>query len=139
MSAVFRKSWLFLATGDMIPNAGDYVTTYMGEDQVIVVRDKAGLVHAFVNTCTHRGNRLCMFDAGNAPAFTCSYHGWSFSTEGALIGVPFAEEAYQNELDRESLRLPEVPSIDEFCGMIFARGNRIPSRFASTSATLPFT
>jgi phenylpropionate dioxygenase-like ring-hydroxylating dioxygenase large terminal subunit len=116
---VFRKSWLFLATADQIPKSGDYVTTYMGEDAVIVVRDKAGKVHAFINSCPHRGNRVCMFDSGNAAAFTCSYHGWSFNTEGALIGLPFAEEAYHNELDRKSLGLAELPSVQEFCGLIF--------------------
>ena len=119
MDRVFRKGWLFLAMADRIPNAGDYFTTYMGEDSVVAVRDKGGQLRAFLNTCPHRGNRVCMFDAGNAASFTCSYHGWSFSTEGKLIGVPFFEEAYNGKLDRENLGLIEVPCVADFSGMIF--------------------
>jgi dibenzofuran dioxygenase subunit alpha len=126
MERVFRRSWLFLATADMIPNPGDYVTTTMGEEPVIVVRDKAGAVHALLNTCTHRGNRVCMFDAGNAAAFTCSYHGWSFDAQGTLIGVPFFEEAYYRELDRAALALPRVPQVAEFCGLIFGNWDPEP-------------
>lgn len=135
---VFRKSWLFLATADMIPNPGDYVTTYMGDDAVIVVRGKSGKVHAFINSCPHRGNRVCMFDSGNAPSFTCSYHGWSFNTEGALIGLPFSEEAYYGELDRETLGLFEVPSVEEFCGLIFGSWEAEPLALRAYLGDLAF-
>jgi phenylpropionate dioxygenase-like ring-hydroxylating dioxygenase large terminal subunit len=126
LHSVFRKSWLFLSTADMIPKPGDYMTTYMGEDAILVVRDKAGKVHAFINSCPHRGNRVCMFDSGNAAAFTCSYHGWSFNSEGALIGLPFSEEAYHGDLDRTQLGLAEVPSVQEFCGLIFGNWEAAP-------------
>lgn len=130
LERVFRKSWLFLATDDMVPRPGDYVTTYMGEEPVIVVRDKGGAVRAFLNTCPHRGNRLCMFDAGNAPTFTCSYHGWSFGTDGKLVGVPFFDEAYRSGLDRERLGLVEVPSVERFCGLLFGNWEPRPEPLA---------
>ena len=42
-----------------------------------------------LNTYTHRGMKVCRDDEGNTTVFTCPYHGWSFSTEGRLVGVPY--------------------------------------------------
>jgi phenylpropionate dioxygenase-like ring-hydroxylating dioxygenase large terminal subunit len=116
---VFGRCWLFLAHESMIPQPNDYVTNYMGEDSVVVCRDPGGQVRAFLNTCTHRGNRVCLFDEGNALSWTCSYHGWSFNTEGRLVGVPFFDEAYYGELDRDTLGLVAVPRVETFGGLVF--------------------
>ena len=48
----------------------------MGEDPVLVVRDRAGKINAFLNICRHRGNRLCRAEDGNAATFICAYHGF---------------------------------------------------------------
>ena len=34
----------------------------MGEDPVLVSRGPDGGVRAFLNTCPHRGNKVCLFD-----------------------------------------------------------------------------
>ena len=66
LERVFARSWLFLAHESAIPNPGDFVTTFMGQDRVIVARGKDGRVRAFLNTCNHRGNLVCAADSGNA-------------------------------------------------------------------------
>jgi nitrite reductase/ring-hydroxylating ferredoxin subunit len=119
LESVFARSWLLLAHDSMIPNAGDYITVAMGEDPVIVIRDQGRRVRAFLNSCRHRGNKICLVPAGNTQTFTCTYHGWSYAADGKLIGVPFYQEAYFGELDREQLGLLEVPRVEAFGGFYF--------------------
>tara|TARA_R110000868_G_scaffold198069_1_gene444344 strand:- start:21078 stop:22433 length:1356 start_codon:yes stop_codon:yes gene_type:complete len=119
LERVFGKSWLFVGHDSMIPNKHDYVTHYMGEEPVIVLRDSKGAVRVFLNKCRHRGNALCLYDRGNAQSFTCSYHGWTF-TDGDLTGIPYYKKAYLEELDMNEWGLIEAPRIDTCGGLIFA-------------------
>jgi len=113
-------AWLYLCHETQIPRPGDFLTTYMGEDPVLVVRDNDGRVHAFLNVCRHRGNRLCRADAGNAASFTCAYHGWTYRNDGRLVGVPYLKEAYHGELERDRWGLMPVAQLDDYKGLYFA-------------------
>src|SRR5216117_645894 len=56
---VFARAWLFIGHESQIPKPGDYFVTCMGEESVILTRDAKGAVHAFLNTCRHRGMKVC--------------------------------------------------------------------------------
>ena len=55
---VFARSWLFIGHEIQIPNPGDFFASRMGEESVILCRDRAGPVHVFLNSCRHRGMKV---------------------------------------------------------------------------------
>jgi nitrite reductase/ring-hydroxylating ferredoxin subunit len=117
---IFARCWLFLCHDSQIPEPGDFLTTWMGEDPVLIARDTGGTVRAFLNVCRHRGNRLCRADDGNAASFICAYHGWTYGNDGGLTGVPNLRDAYQGELDRARMGLIPVAQLDNHKGLWFA-------------------
>jgi ethylbenzene dioxygenase alpha subunit len=88
MKHIFARSWLFVAHESQLDGAGAFLTTYMGEDAVIVARGDDLAINVFLNSCPHRGNRICFADYGHSRNFTCNYHGWAFSLEGDLKKMP---------------------------------------------------
>ena len=122
LERVFARSWLFLAHESMLPKAGDFFTTSMGEDPVVVVRQKDGSLQAYLNQCRHRGMRLCHADGGNTKAFTCPYHGWRFDNRGQLFGIP-GKNAYGPAFKARDMHLARPAQVASYKGFIFATLN----------------
>src|SRR5258705_123058 len=104
MAKIFGRAWLMIGHESLVPKVNDFFHTYMGEDPVILTRDSQGRLHALLNMCRHRGNRVVRCDDGNTRHFMCTYHGWTYANDGTLAYVPGESEAYYNALDRPSFR-----------------------------------
>jgi glycine betaine catabolism A len=85
MSRVYGRWWLFAGHSFLIPKPGDYFTWQIGNDPIIVVRDDAGEVRAFHNTCRHRGSRICTEEFGHGSKLVCPYHRWTYGLDGKLL------------------------------------------------------
>lgn len=121
---IFARCWLYVAHESQIPQPGDFVTNYMGEEPVIVCRDNSNHVRVLVNSCRHRGMRVCRTDAGNTRTFQCPYHGWTYDVQGRLVGVPQEQDAYHGELHREDWGLAAAPRVETYRGLVFASFDR---------------
>ena len=109
---IFLRVWNFVCHESEIPRPGDYITTIVGQQPIIVCRNGQGKIRAFYNTCRHRAAQLVLDKSGNARAFTCLYHLWSYDHDGRLLGVP-QDEAYKTSfcpggLDKERMGLVPV-------------------------------
>ena len=120
MDRIFGRAWLLLGHESQVRSPGDFFTTRMGREPVIVSRGEAGDVRVLVNRCTHRGSLVVHEACGNAKRFVCPYHGWSFSPDGALRSLPTPEGYAPDIRGREELGLAPVARVDTYRGFIFA-------------------
>ena len=111
LDKLFTRAWLFIGHESQIPTPGDFFVSRMGEESVILCRDARGAVHVFLNSCRHRGMKVCRYEQGNTSLFVCPYHSWSYTTDGRLQGVPLYRALYEGTLNREEWSLIEVPRL----------------------------
>jgi phenylpropionate dioxygenase-like ring-hydroxylating dioxygenase large terminal subunit len=128
---LFSRAWLFVGHESQIPEPGDYFASRMGTDAVLMTRDSEGQVNVLLNSCRHRGMKVCRYDSGNTLQFTCPYHGWSYSVDGELVstpgelfGVPQFHNAYGGKLERKDWGLVRTGRTETYKGMVFATWDR---------------
>jgi phenylpropionate dioxygenase-like ring-hydroxylating dioxygenase large terminal subunit len=120
LEKLFTRAWLFIGHESQIPKPGDFFVSRMGEESVILCRDQAGAVHVFLNSCRHRGMKICRYEQGNTSLFVCPYHSWSYTTDGKLQGVPLYRVLYEGTLDRSAWSLIRVPKLEIYKGTVWA-------------------
>ena len=120
LETVFARAWLMVGHESLVPEPGDFYTSRMGEESVILCRDRKSEIHVFLNSCRHRGMKVCRYDQGNTEVFTCPYHSWAYALDGKLQGVPHYKDLYDGILDREAWGLIHVPKMVNYKGTIWA-------------------
>lgn len=122
MDRIFGRAWVFVGHDSQVPNAGDFFTTNVGREPVIMVRQTSGDVRVLHNRCAHKGSKLTGKVQGSCKGFRCPYHGWTYRLDGRLAGVP-AREGYDNtRFDRKSpeFSMREVARCASYRGFVFA-------------------
>lgn len=117
---IFGRAWFFIGHESEIPRPGDVVTRQCGIDPVLFLRDEKGVVRVFLNSCRHRGMRLCRTDRDNVRLFRCPYHGWTYSTNGTLLAAAGEHHYCDGELDKNALGLIPVARMGSYHGLVFA-------------------
>lgn len=125
MKHIFEGNWVYLAHESQVPNPGDYFTTYIGRQPVVITRDAKGELHLLVNACAHRGAMLCRKKSDNRTTLTCPFHGWTFRNDGTLLKVKDPEGAgYPESFNANGeLNLTKVARFDSYRGFLFGSLN----------------
>lgn len=98
---LFARTWIFLGHGSQVPNPGDFVTTEIVGQPLILVRRPDKSLQVLMNRCAHKGAKVLTDPSGNTGrAFKCPYHGWSYRLDGSLLGVPM-QAGYEGTRMRE--------------------------------------
>ena len=116
---IFRRCWINVGRADDVPEPGDYVVRDLAICKVslLIIRGSDGVVRAFHNVCSHRGNTLVLDERGSCPGSVyCHFHNWVYSDTGALIRVPDEENFFG--LDKREHGLTPV-NTDIWEGFIF--------------------
>jgi phenylpropionate dioxygenase-like ring-hydroxylating dioxygenase large terminal subunit len=127
-TALFDHEWLCVGRADKIANPGDYFTTTVNAERLIVARTKDGVIHAFSAICQHRGMQI-VDDCGNCGTFTCPYHQWVYGLDGRLLGAPAMERT--QGFAKSDFGLPNL-RVEEWLGFVFVNFDANAERLAPT-------
>ncbi len=129
--AVFASQWQCVGRASRIPNVGDYFTTTVNDERVIVSRAKDGSIHAFSSVCQHRGMQVAN-DEGNCTKFTCPYHLWTYDLTGRLLGAPAMERT--EGFNKSDFPLPAL-KVELWLGFVFVHFDADAPPLGPTLAT----
>jgi phenylpropionate dioxygenase-like ring-hydroxylating dioxygenase large terminal subunit len=113
--ALFNHEWLCLGREDWVAEPGDYFTSRIIGEPIVVARARDGVVRAMSAVCQHRG-MLVAEGKGTARGFLCPYHHWVYGLDGALVNAPAMERTC--DFDRTQVRLPQF-KVEIWLGFIF--------------------
>ena len=109
-TAFFEQHPQIIGLSSELPEPGTFVTLSDFGIEVLATRDEAGVFRAFLNSCRHRGTIIEQERRGQKKRFSCPFHGWSYSHEGALAGIPLSD--HFGEVDRSTHGLIELPTVE---------------------------
>lgn len=109
-AAIFGGTWQLAGRLDQLQHGGDFVTTEIAGEPIVVVRGADGELRAFYNVCRHHAAAVVAEEAGHAANFRCPYHGWTYGIDGSLKGTP---------------------DFDGVCGFERAQNGLVPARVGS--------
>jgi phenylpropionate dioxygenase-like ring-hydroxylating dioxygenase large terminal subunit len=123
MERIWCRAWIFIGHESQVPEPGDYFTTNINHRvPVVMTRDRKGEINVLHNRCAHKGAKLVDTREGNARAFRCCYHGWTFNTDGSLLKIP-NEGGYEGtgfDVKDPCNNMQKVAQFESYRGFVFA-------------------
>ena len=113
---IFNKEWICVGRSDEFSNPGDYRVMMLSRDEVIVLRDRDGVLRALSNICRHRMMSLLEGDGNVSGKISCPYHAWTYDLQGQLLHAHGVDDRHAGFL--RDCRLPEFPC-ERWHGFIF--------------------
>jgi phenylpropionate dioxygenase-like ring-hydroxylating dioxygenase large terminal subunit len=119
---IFKRAWLYVGHGSQIARPGDFFTTDLAGQPVVLVRHADGTPRVLFNRCGHRGAKVVAERCGNATAFVCCYHAWTYATDGRLISAPIHQDERAGDFDLAdpSFSMVPLPRVASYRGFVFA-------------------
>lgn len=100
---IFKKKWLLVGHASEYAQVGSYRLLDVPFAPIVVLRDKAGELRAFLNSCQHRGATVLREKAGCTKFLSCQYHGWVYGLDGKLVSVTNPESFPGLDVNKHSL------------------------------------
>jgi benzoate/toluate 1,2-dioxygenase subunit alpha len=135
MERIFGRAWLFVGHDSQVPHSGDFITTQLANQAVIMVRH-GDTVHVLFNRCPHRGAKVCEIQSGNAHPFRCPYHGWVFDTDGRFINSSLHDDYAKSPYTNTELSMKSVPRVKNYRGFVFACLSKEAPDFEATLGSI---
>lgn len=111
MMTVFHNYPMVAGHASHLRNPGSYLLSDWNKIPYVVVRDREGVLRAFLNTCRHRGVKLVSGDEKQLKAFVCPFHGWVYDLDGSLRTISKADNF--PDIDRCKYGLVELPVVEK--------------------------
>jgi choline monooxygenase len=99
---IFSRTWQVVGHRHQLANPGDFFTTELHGEPLLLVRGAAGELRGFYNVCRHRAGPPAE-GCGSRKLFRCAYHGWTYGLDGSLISAPEFEGQPDFSADRFAL------------------------------------
>lgn len=116
MTAIMHRSWIYAGHICSLEKPGSYLVRDLGDQSVVIMRDRAGDIVAHHNVCQHRAHRLLEGEGELRTLIVCPYHSWSYDFDGKLVRIP--EEEHALGLDKRDFCLRPV-RVETFLGFVF--------------------
>ena len=131
---IVATGWNCAGRASAVAQPGEFLVREIAGESILIVRDSAGTLHAFFNVCRHRGTRICREAAGRfGETIQCSYHAWTYGTDGRLIGAPHMQDV--PGFDKAEYPLHQA-ALAEWEGFLFVNVALDPRPFETEYAEL---
>jgi choline monooxygenase len=111
---VFSNTWQMVGRIEQVAQPGQFVSTRVAGEPVVVVRGQDGILRGFFNVCRHHAAAVVTEPCGQASMLHCPYHGWNYGLDGSLKGMPEFDGVQNFERQQNGLVPIQADTWEEF-------------------------